>query len=301
MSTRMLPVMMECRENDEHPGSYLFIPVERYNKICKQQFTPGEQYPMMVVEPRDMKSHSHYFASINETWKNLAEEVAKNFPTSEHLRAYALIECGYCDSTTFECDSEAHAKGLALLARKMQPYCRIKIRGNVVEIRVPHSQRIAPPPIGMTNETFRKSKRDVLDLISALAHTDRQTVLNETAERFPPRDREPNNVDGQKGAANPTGEKSALKTPGGLPAASELPTSMGAVERLYELVKTADQYMVYCCGYIALLETQYQIQTRYDEERGWRAKLGVSVKSSMALQRRIDDRFARDPGDDHAP
>ena len=296
MTVYMAPVVFEWRENDEHPGTGIMIPVRMYYKICERQFVFGQQYPMLVVEPRDMKSHNHYFAALNEAWKNLAEEVRVTIPTAEHLRHWALIETGFCSITVTDCATPAHAENSARNSRKHLPFARIKRRGNVVEIRSAESQQIAPPPFGMTNERFKESKKAVLDLVSTLARTDAKTLYRETEGKFPPESREPKEPEQPR--------KPPPAKDGGAPGSDQTPTSgsptglAGALDQVgqpptKDQVQTISDYAAYARAYIEAATDLATAQGQYDGERGWRDVLRVPINVRNALQGRIDDKFAR--------
>ena len=74
-----------------------FVPQKRFSHVCDKAFTIGQEYPLIVSEARSADSHSHYFASLSECWKNLRDDDAERHPTAEHLRKFALIKCGYAD------------------------------------------------------------------------------------------------------------------------------------------------------------------------------------------------------------
>jgi hypothetical protein len=72
-------------------------PARHYLPRCHKQYVVGEAYPMIPHEDRSTNSHNHFFAAVHEAWKNLPEKMTARFPTSEHLRKWALIKAGYAD------------------------------------------------------------------------------------------------------------------------------------------------------------------------------------------------------------
>lgn len=154
----MRPVIMTFTE-DGH-----FVPHPRFMPLCWKQYAVGGDYPMVPVEPRSMKSHSHYFACIHTAWDNLPEQYQKRFPTAEALRAKALVETGFCHERDHVCDSPGKATYLARIIRNYTEYSVIKISGNVVKVFEPKSQSVA----AMSAEEFKVSKEAVLDWIQAL-------------------------------------------------------------------------------------------------------------------------------------
>lgn len=143
------------------------VPLPRFRQQCNQQYVVGEEYPLTMLEARSRQSHNHYFASVHEAWVNLPESIAVDFPSEEHLRKWALIQCGYCSETTLPCETGDHANHLAVMARRADAYSIVVVRGNVVKIFSAASQSAA----AMGREEFQKSKVAVLEKIAALLDT----------------------------------------------------------------------------------------------------------------------------------
>ncbi len=165
---RMLPVVF--RWQDGH-----MVPEARYEKVARRQFAADEDYPMVVLEARSRASHNHFFASVDDAWHNLPEDIAIRWPTAEHLRKWVLVETGWFDEKDFNCESPARAKELAAFIRKVAEYARIIVHGKQVIVREAKSQSEA----AMGKEMFQKSKRDVLDLLAAMIGTTRGTLSKE--------------------------------------------------------------------------------------------------------------------------
>lgn len=142
-------------------------PLPRFRDLCNRQFAVHEEYPLQIVENRSMASHNFFFASIHEAWQNLNEDDAARFPTAEHLRSWALVQCGYCAENDIVCDNAAEARKLASTMRRYSPYAIIKVSGDVVKIFEPESQSMA----AMKKERFEQSKADVLALVAGMART----------------------------------------------------------------------------------------------------------------------------------
>lgn len=139
-------------------------PLPRFEKLCWQQFVVGLSYPMEVVEPRSMKSHSHYFACIHTAFENLPEAMKEEFKSEEGLRAKALVATGFCTERDFPCDTPSKAKYLATVIRTFSEYSIIKISGDVVKVFEPKSQALN----AMKPDEFQAAKTAVLDWIEAL-------------------------------------------------------------------------------------------------------------------------------------
>jgi len=160
-------------------------PEQRFATLCDRQFVIGEVYPLQVVEARSMASHNFYFASLHEMWNNLPEDIAKRFPTIEHLRAWALVQAGFYTEKDYVCDSVRKAAHLAKIIRAHAEYAVIKISGDVVKVFDPKSQ--SRP--SMSAEEFKASKDAVLDIVAALnPGLSRSTVAKEASKRAPRED-----------------------------------------------------------------------------------------------------------------
>jgi hypothetical protein len=157
---RIRPV--ECVWNGDH-----FIPLPRFKRLCDQQFVVHETYAIIPSEERSMTSHRGYFAQIHEAWKNLAEEFDGKFPSSEALRAWALVQTGYATEANYVMDSENDAKQLAVTLRRLSPLAVIRVSGNVVQHFEAESQSVR----SMKKERFAESCKAVLELVSSMART----------------------------------------------------------------------------------------------------------------------------------
>ena len=151
----------------------VMVPDPRFHNVCGRQYEHGEEYALELVEERSMASHRQYFAAVHEGWQNLSEENAKHFPTSEHLRKWALVQTGYCTETDFVADSEKEARKLIGYLRRLNAYSVIKLGGNVVKVFDPESQSTH----AMKKARFEQSKKDVLDLIASMARTTRPQLM----------------------------------------------------------------------------------------------------------------------------
>lgn len=83
---------------------------------------------------RSPQSHNHEFAFVAEAWRNLPERF-KDQPwaqSSEHLRKFALIKTGFCDTQTYACASAAEAARWAANLRPLDEYSIVSIQGATV-------------------------------------------------------------------------------------------------------------------------------------------------------------------------
>lgn len=138
--------------------------VPRHPKIADREFVVGEVYALVEHHDRSSKSHAHYFAAVTEGWKNLPEDIADRYPTSEHLRKAALIRTGWRDERTFVCASKAEAIRLAAFMRPVDDTAIITASEGVVCVYTAKSQSMK----AMGREDFQKSKDEVLGYISSL-------------------------------------------------------------------------------------------------------------------------------------
>lgn len=176
------PVEVIDGKTGEAARQMAMVPLKKYLGVCKRQFGDGGEHVLEPVVDRDMRSHNAFFAEISSHYDNLPESVAflkggdgkflldehgqrvLRWPTSEHFRKWILVEVGFCETKEFECANREHAKNLGKFIRIEDDYARIKIRGNVVEVKKPMSQSLA----AMKAQTFEDSKRACLDLAEAM-------------------------------------------------------------------------------------------------------------------------------------
>lgn len=129
-----------------------------------EDYCIGEVYEIAPIEQRSMASHGHYFAVLNEGWKNLPEKMSAEFPTPDHLRSRLLIATGWRDQASFVCSSKAEAIRLAAFMRPMDPFAVVAVNGAVVVRWTARSQAIR----AMGKDDFQKSKDDVLGLLATV-------------------------------------------------------------------------------------------------------------------------------------
>lgn len=137
-----------------------------------RQYVDGEEYRLGIVEERSTNSHKHYFAAINEAWKNLREEDAARFHTPEHLRKYALIRAGYADVMELVASTRAEALRFADYVRKLDEYAVVTVRDKTVQRFTAKS----PSVRAMGKAEFEDSKRKVLEIVSAMIEVEPRTL-----------------------------------------------------------------------------------------------------------------------------
>lgn len=136
-------------------------PVGRFAKEAETAFKSGLSYKLVEVEDRSMRSHRHYFAELHQLWLNLPEEWGEQFVDEEHMRKFALIRAGYCESRQITVADTEEAKAVAAFIRPMDDYSVVAVNDCVVTVYTAESQSVK----NMGNKRFQKSKTDVLDYL----------------------------------------------------------------------------------------------------------------------------------------
>lgn len=121
-------------------------------------FEPGGVYRINFEDNRSAESHNATMAGIARAWNNLPPEQAKRFPTAKHFRKWLLIQNGFCDTRDTVCDTEDDARRFAVLARDLDSYAVIVVRGNVVTIYTAQSMALK----AMGKDTFETAKQLIL-------------------------------------------------------------------------------------------------------------------------------------------
>lgn len=150
--------------------------VPKVPRLADKHFVVGEQYPLAVQEERSRASHNHFFASVQEAFDNLPEDIAGDFASPDHLRRWALIKAGFRDERSIVADSKAEAIRLSAFIKPMDPFAVVMVRDSVVTVYTAKSQSARAMPKG----EFAKSKEAVLAVISKLIGTD-VTELSDNA------------------------------------------------------------------------------------------------------------------------
>lgn len=149
-----------------------FVPERGHARRLDNVLVVGERYTLEVVEARSALSHRHYFAAVNEAWGNLPDPMAERFPTSEHLRKYALIKSGYADHRQLVAGSRAEALRLAAFVRPMDEYAVVGTEGAVVNVWTAQSQSMR----AMGKARFQQSKDAVLDVLARFLGVERTDI-----------------------------------------------------------------------------------------------------------------------------
>lgn len=162
-----------------HGDGEFRTPSPHSTRYADKEFVVGETYQMVENHDRSSVSHKHYFASIHEAWSNLPEAYA-DLPfaqSSDHLRAYALIKTGWCDSHTIVCSSKAEAARMASFIRPIDAFSVVSVNEATVTRFTAKSQSMK----AMGKRDFQKSKDEVLDFLDALIGTTAGQIQQERA------------------------------------------------------------------------------------------------------------------------
>ena len=111
-----------------------------------------------------MHSHNHEFAWLTEAWRNLPEGLAELYPSPEHLRKRALIQCGFYDETLVDAGTKAAAIRVAAAFRAREEFSLIAVRGPLVVIRTAKSQSRR----AMDKKDFQTIKTQIMELIAGM-------------------------------------------------------------------------------------------------------------------------------------
>lgn len=151
---------INCRWSGE-----AFEPVSDFwSKRADRQFVVGVKYMIEARQERSEASHKAFFAAIKEAWMNLPEDKAAQFPTPEHLRKWALIECGYRNTRMIACATSAEASRMAAFMQPMDEFAIIHAVEDVLQVHTAQSQSYQ----AMGKRDFQESKTAVLEYLANL-------------------------------------------------------------------------------------------------------------------------------------
>lgn len=124
----------------------------------------GQKYRLIEVQERNMGKHAAYFATVNEAWANLPDNLAEQYPSADALRYRALISTGYCTQQTVTVASASEARRVAIFFKPDDPYSIVVAKGNTVIRYRAMSQSIK----AMGGKVFSESADAVLAWICQL-------------------------------------------------------------------------------------------------------------------------------------
>lgn len=152
---------------------WAMVPELKYRGLSERQYSMDDSHVLAPLEARSMKSHSHYFAALHDGFDNLPEGLAVNFPNEEALRAWLLIETGWCDQDLTHLTTEKEARDSAERTKRREPFCRIRVFESVDDEGHPCwavlvKRAMSQSTRTMGKESFQKSKTDVLEYLDVL-------------------------------------------------------------------------------------------------------------------------------------
>jgi len=153
------------------------VPLKRFQRLCDQQYVIGQTYTMVEEQQRSRRSHDHFFASVDEAWRNLREDIAENFASPDALRKWALIRAGFRDERSIVCSSKAEARRIAAFIKPMDEFAVVLVRDAVVKVCTAKSQSLK----AMGRADFQASKTAVLEILSGMIGVSPETLAREGA------------------------------------------------------------------------------------------------------------------------
>lgn len=152
-------------------GRSSFAVMDRFLPLARRQYRGGTEYSIVPHQGRSTKAHGLYFKCVEVAWQNLPEQWQRRrdsnlerFPTSSHLRKWALIQEGFADEHTQVCDSEEQAMQFAALCRALDEYAVIKVSDDILTVWTAQSQ----DSHHMGHDDFQRSMDKVLSRLSQM-------------------------------------------------------------------------------------------------------------------------------------
>lgn len=155
-----------------------FEPANPYQaRIASEAYEVGLAVPMAPFEQRSTASHNHAFAWVAEAWNSLPEEHACQpwAATPDHLRKYALIRKGFCNSTQVVAGNHAAALRVAAAFRSLDEYALVTVDGQTVTHLTAQSQSMR----AMGKKRFQESKTAILEYIAGLIGVEPETLAKQ--------------------------------------------------------------------------------------------------------------------------
>ena len=152
-----------------YDGGGVFIPPGvAVRDMLDKKLVVGECYRLDIYNERSEAFHGKYFATISEAWTHLPMPWDQMLPTPEHLRKYALIKAGWCDSIIMPMKSKTDAIASVHAMKLLDAYCIATATGNVLTIWKARSQRKA----FQSAKEFYETAVRVFDVIGGIIGVD---------------------------------------------------------------------------------------------------------------------------------
>jgi hypothetical protein len=140
-------------------------------KAADKVYVIGRRYWLEEVSDRSWISHRQEFAWIAQAWMNLPHDLADLYPSPEHLRKRALIQAGFYNETIIDAGSKAGALRMAAYCRNEDEFAVVFVRGPLVIVRKPKSQRMHGHD-RMDKAEFERSKTGIMAVIAEMVGVD---------------------------------------------------------------------------------------------------------------------------------
>jgi len=146
-------------------------------RIAREAYEDGQLVAMAPFEQRSTASHNHHFAWVAEAWNSLPEGLACQpwAASPDHLRKYALIRTGFCNSMQVIAGSHAAALRVAAAFRSLDEYAVVTVDGQTVTHLTAQSQSMR----AMGKNRFQESKTAVLEFIAGLIGVEPEALANQ--------------------------------------------------------------------------------------------------------------------------
>jgi hypothetical protein len=97
----------------------------------------------VLADPAEQSdaARRRFFAIVKDAFDNMQDHWRELLPSSEHLRKWVLCKIGHCDTTVTDCGSNAAALRVAVLARQLDTFAVIEVRGSIVTTMIARSLR----------------------------------------------------------------------------------------------------------------------------------------------------------------
>jgi hypothetical protein len=154
------------------------VPLDRFKKYCDKQFVVGEVYPLITEYDRSTASHRHYFAVVNGVWQTLPPALTALFPTSERLRKWCLIKCGYANEQAIVCETMKDANNFAALITTTMEDCVVVQSGRTLKVFTAQSQSTR----SMDKVKFQESKDAVFGVLAEMLGVTVEQMLANTGQ-----------------------------------------------------------------------------------------------------------------------
>lgn len=142
-----------------------FAPATQYwARQADKHFVVGETYKLVEHHDRSANSHRHFFATVNDAWNTLPDELREEYPSAEHLRKKALIRTGFHTCRDHVCASKSEAMRLRAFVAPMDDYAIVIAKESVIRVYTAMSQSQK----AMGRAEFQRSKEAVLGFIDNL-------------------------------------------------------------------------------------------------------------------------------------